>query len=106
VAAVSHLPLAAAAALTLTASGVPAWPVAAPLAAGGFRDTTRVASGDPRMARAICLTNAGPLVALLDAYIERLQTLRDDIQAGRAGAIEETFRAAKDARDAWQRGTR
>lgn len=104
VASVSHLPLVAATALTLTATTDSSWPEARILAAGGFRDTTRVASGDPRMARDICLTNAGPLAALLDAYIAQLQRMREAIDSGDEVAIETQFRAAKQARDAWLAG--
>lgn len=100
VAAISHLPLLAATALMLTATQDPAWELARQLAAGGFRDTTRVASGDPRMARDICLTNTQPLLAVLDAYLARLHTLRDQL-AAQDPAIEATFAAAKAARDAW-----
>lgn len=101
VAAISHLPRVAAAALMLTAAGDPSWPEAHLLAAGGFRDTTRVAAGDARMARDICLTNTGPLVACLDAYIERLRTLRDQIATGDA-ALAATFAAARARREEWQ----
>jgi prephenate dehydrogenase len=104
VAAVSHLPLVAATALTLTATDDPSWPEGRILAAGGFRDTTRVASGDPRMARDICLTNAEPLAALLDAYILSLQGIRDAILSGHVEDIEGQFRAGKQARDAWLAG--
>ncbi len=104
VAAVSHLPIVAATALTLTATGDISWPDGRILAAGGFRDTTRVASGNPRMARDICLTNAEPLAALLDAYIARLQEMRAAIQSGSPEAIEEQFRAGKLARDGWLEG--
>jgi len=100
VALVSHLPLVAACALVLTATDSPDWPLAGTLAAGGFRDSTRVASGDPRMARDICRTNAGPLLAGLDAYIEMLRGLRERISAGDR-SIEEAFVAAKRERDAW-----
>jgi prephenate dehydrogenase len=104
VAAVSHLPLVAATALMLTAAGDASWPQASHLAAGGFRDTTRVAAGDPRMARDICLTNAAPLATLLDAYITRLEGMRDAIRSARAEDIERHFREGKQARDAWLAG--
>ncbi|MBF6589919.1 MAG: prephenate dehydrogenase/arogenate dehydrogenase family protein [Ktedonobacterales bacterium] len=100
VAAISHLPLLAAAALALTASADPDWPEARRLAAGGFHDTTRVASGDPRMARDICLTNTQPVLACLDRYLATLQALRARVAAGDA-SIETCFAQAKRARDAW-----
>ena len=97
---VSHLPLLAASALMLTAAQSADTADGFALAAGGFRDTTRVASGSPRMARDICLTNTTPLVASLDAYISTLQALREQI-AGQSPTIEDTFVAARDARNRW-----
>ncbi|MFI5273436.1 MAG: prephenate dehydrogenase, partial [Ktedonobacterales bacterium] len=101
VAAVSHLPLMAATALMATVASDPAWPDAQRLAAGGLRDTTRVASGDPIMARDICLTNAAAIVGGLDGYISRLARLRDAIAAYDGDAIERVFSGARDARDQW-----
>lgn len=103
VALASHLPLVAASALTLTIARSPDATNALALAAGGFRDTTRVASGSPHMARDICLTNATPILALLDSYIATLQSFRDQIVA-QSPAIEEMFAGAKDARDGWLSG--
>jgi prephenate dehydrogenase len=101
VAAISHLPMVAAAALVETVAADPAWPEAAPLAAGGFRDTTRVASGSPAMARDICLTNGPAILAWLDAYQEALNRLRAAIAAGDAEAIERMFAQSREARDTW-----
>ncbi|HEU5348227.1 MAG TPA: chorismate mutase [Ktedonobacterales bacterium] len=100
VALVSHLPLLAASALVLTAEQSPDAADGFSLAAGGFRDTTRVASGSPLMARDICLTNTTPLVESLDAYIRMIQSLREHILE-RNPAIEGTFTAARDARTHW-----
>ena len=100
VALASHLPLVAASALMLTISESPDVADALALAAGGLRDTTRVASGSPRMARDICLTNSGPLSASLDTYIATLQSLRRQI-AEQDTVIEDSFTAARDVRDAW-----
>lgn len=100
VALVSHLPLLAASALTLTVEQSPNTTDGLSLAAGGYRDTTRVASGSPRMARDICLTNAAPLIASLDIYISTLQAFREQV-IEQDSAIEETFGAARDARERW-----
>jgi prephenate dehydrogenase len=100
VALVSHLPLLAASALTLTVAQAPDAADALTLAAGGFRDTTRVASGSPRMARDICLTNTTPLIASLDAYLKTLQSLRAQITE-QSPALEGAFETAKDARAHW-----
>jgi prephenate dehydrogenase len=86
VAAISHLPLVAAAALVeaVTGSAGPAaaadagwaedWPAAKRLAASGWRDATRLARGDPAMGAGILATNAGPVVARLKAYRHVLDT--------------------------------
>ena len=71
VAGISHLPLVLAAALVeavagrTTAEARPDWPLAAELAASGWRDMTRLARGDVEMGAGIAVTNAGPLAARL-----------------------------------------
>jgi prephenate dehydrogenase len=98
VALISHLPRVAASALVLAAAQATSWPLAQRLAAGGFRDTTRVASGNPALTLDICLTNAPALLSGLDAYIEVLGALRERIARGDV-TLEETFTSAKRARD-------
>jgi len=102
VAGASHLPLLAASALMRTLVASPDWPGVARLAAGGFRDTTRVAAGDPTMARDICLTNGDAILARLDAYLATLQELRAALAAQDGAALADIFAAAKAARDAWR----
>jgi prephenate dehydrogenase len=64
VAAVSHLPHLLAAALVRAADQINATlPLTLSLAAGGFRDTTRIAAGDPGLWADIMLANAAPLLA-------------------------------------------
>ena len=46
------------------------------LASSGFRDTTRLAAGDPTMYHDISLTNREAILSWLDAYSEQLQALR------------------------------
>ena len=66
VAGISHMELVVAAALAESVAGRgPDWPTAGPLAAGGWRDTTRVARGDPDMGAAILATNAPAVAARL-----------------------------------------
>jgi prephenate dehydrogenase len=100
VALISHLPRIAASGLVLTAAQSASWPVARALAAGGFRDTTRVASGDPAMTHDICSANSPALLSSLDAYIETLRSLRAQI-AKEDVMLEDTFASAKQARDDW-----
>jgi prephenate dehydrogenase len=100
VALVSHLPLLAAGALSLTVAQSAEVTEAYALAAGGFRDTTRVASGSPRMARDICLANSEPVGAALEDYIATLQRLQEQVTT-QSPAIEELFATARDARTTW-----
>jgi prephenate dehydrogenase len=105
VALVSHLPRIASSALVLAAAQSVSWPVAQKLAAGGFHDTTRVASGDPAMMLDICDANAPALLDGLDVYIEMLTSLRTQI-ATRDVTLEAIFASAKDTRDDWLRAQR
>jgi len=65
VAGISHLPLLVAAALVEAVAGTRDWPVAGALAAGGWRDATRLAHGDAVMGAAIVATNAPALATRL-----------------------------------------
>jgi prephenate dehydrogenase len=101
VALASHLPLIAATALMLAASRSPHWLPAQALAAGGFCDTTRVASSSSRMARDICLTNQQAILDMLDEYQETLTRLRRQIAAGDQAGIEQSFQLARQERETW-----
>lgn len=101
VAGASHLPLAVAVALVGALAEDPGWPLVASLAAGGYRDTTRVAAGDPIMGRDILLANREPVLARLDAFAASLERLRTAVVGGDGAAIEALLRAASDARRAW-----
>ena len=70
VAAISHAPLVLSAALVEAMAGLPDWPLARDLAAGGWAGMTRLARGDVAMGAGILATN-GPATA------ERLRALRD-----------------------------
>ncbi len=69
------------------------------IAAGGFKDITRIASSSPEMWEHICLSNSRPLIALIDAFIERLQQTKTDIAHADGAALIAAFSAAKDYRD-------
>ncbi|MCK4602164.1 MAG: prephenate dehydrogenase/arogenate dehydrogenase family protein, partial [Phycisphaerae bacterium] len=69
------------------------------VAATGFRDTTRLASGDPEMWRDILLTNRKAILDAIDAFDENLCHLRDLLQLADAPGIEKFLAAAKRRRD-------
>ena len=73
------------------------------LAAGGFRDFTRIASSDPVMWRDICLANREAIVKVLQDFRDNLDSLTDAIVKGDGDWLMETFERAKHARDAYVR---
>lgn len=72
------------------------------IAAGGFRDITRIASSSPVMWEAICMANTEQIVALLDAYIESLGAIRDTIKKRDSEQVYEFFDSARNYRDSFQ----
>src|ERR1700737_2972421 len=52
------------------------WPEASKLAAGGFRDMSRLAAGDPELYASVARTNRANLVEMLDAISAELTRLR------------------------------
>jgi prephenate dehydrogenase len=91
----SHLPHVVAAALAATL-----WAEDRELAATGFRDTTRVASGDPSIWKGILLQNRAAILTALDQFSDRLAEFRKAIEASDASAIDELLTKAKKVRDA------
>lgn len=97
---VSHLPQVVAMALVLTlARCEDRHPDAFRLAAGGFRDTTRVASSPPDLWRDIFATNADRLAAALDGFGVTLDELAGLVRAGDAPALAAALERARVARD-------
>ena len=101
VAAISHLPLVLSTALVRLNSSNPAWPEIAKLAANGFRDVSRLASGSPEMSRDICLTNREALGRWIDDFTRELQGLREMIEEGDERTLGRAFDGAWEARDRW-----
>jgi prephenate dehydrogenase len=74
------------------------------LAAGGFRDFTRIASSSPEMWRDICLANRDALCTLVEDYRRELAELLTLLERADGAGLERLFNHARDARDAWLRG--
>jgi len=80
VAVVSHVPhLVAATLMNAATVGAEHDGALLRLAAGGFRDMTRVAAGHPGIWPDICTENAGPIVAAIDALVHELTLMRDRV---------------------------
>jgi prephenate dehydrogenase len=64
----------------------------------GFRDTTRVAGGEPGMWHDIVKTNAGPLAAEVRELRDRAAALLESIERGRFDVVRDLLAEARDAR--------
>jgi prephenate dehydrogenase len=108
VAMVSHLPhLVAATLMNDAAAGAEEDAALLRLAAGGFRDMTRVAAGHPGIWPDICADNAVAIVAALDQLLADLGTMRQLVTAGdRAGLLATLERASAARRALPARATR
>ena len=100
-AAISHLPHLLAEALAVTAAEVP---LAFALAAGSFRDGTRVAASPPDLVRAMCESNSGQLLPALDQVIALLGRTRDSLACRNSVAeLVEAGHAARTRYDSFPR---
>ncbi|MGI9577805.1 MAG: prephenate dehydrogenase/arogenate dehydrogenase family protein [Microthrixaceae bacterium] len=83
VATVSHVPHLAAATLMAVADERASEHAALlRLAAGGFRDMTRIAAGDPAIWQDICRDNRDAILEVLDGYMESLAEMRGIVADG------------------------
>jgi prephenate dehydrogenase len=103
VATISHLPFLAASALVHTTQEVGKEDSAVwELAAGGFRDTSRVAASDTRMFLDILMTNQPAVLAQLDNYIEQLSDLRTLLENHDEAALAAKLAISQAARTQWK----
>jgi prephenate dehydrogenase len=99
VALVSHVPhLVAANLMALAAEGAEEHAAVLRLAAGGFRDMTRVAAGHPGIWLDICAENRDAIVAALDRLLTALGTTRDMVDKGDRDGLLATLEDARAGR--------
>ncbi|MFM7181815.1 MAG: prephenate dehydrogenase [Verrucomicrobiales bacterium] len=96
VARISHLPHLAAALLSQTAAG--GKPDLLAFAAGGFRDTTRVAAGPPDMWTEILLENRAALAPLVRQLGEACASAATALESADQSAIRQWLEQGKEAR--------
>src|SRR6266545_7901216 len=101
VAGVSHLPFMLSAALVDLVSRSPSWREMSPLAATGFRDMSRLASGDAEMHRDICMTNRVALARWMEETAQWLLDARDMIEDAESDQLLDLFTRARAAREDW-----
>lgn len=101
-AAISHLPHVIAASLVnLVKNADSKEGVMKMIAAGGFKDITRIASSSPTMWQQICLTNTENISKLLRDYIDDLNKIADCIDKRSTDDIYEFFDTAREYRESF-----
>jgi len=98
VASVSHLPHITAAALVQSVAGAGDMELVRTLAAGGFRDSTRIALGNPEVWRDICMSNRWALLAALKEFKVSLNTLEKYLTEPNREAVKDYLLQARDYR--------
>lgn len=101
-AAVSHLPHLIAASLVNTVHDLDSRDeIMKMIAAGGFKDITRIASSSPEMWEHICISNRENISEVMDTFIGLLEESRNHMRAGDGQAIYRTFERSRDYRDSF-----
>ena len=69
------------------------------LAAGGFKDITRIASSSPVMWQQICLKNSRNISHILEGYIQALERAKQAVDRGDEETLYSMFESSRDYRD-------
>jgi len=69
------------------------------IAAGGFKDITRIASSSPEMWEQICITNEANITKVLDRYIDQLEQLKQTLKKKAPKELYQFFEASRDYRN-------
>lgn len=69
------------------------------LAAGGFKDITRIASSSPVMWQQICLKNRENISRILGDYISALEQARNAVDSGSESTLYSMFETSRDYRN-------
>lgn len=101
-AAVSHLPHVIAASLVnLVKDSDSTDGIMKMIAAGGFKDITRIASSSATMWQQICLTNTDNIKSLLSDYIQSLENILRNLDARKEHELYDLFDSARIYRDSF-----
>ena len=76
------------------------------LAAGGFRDITRIASSSPEMWQQICTANSQNLSSILKRYIASLTEIQKELETGDSESIYRLFESSRDYRNSFSEENR
>jgi len=76
------------------------------LAAGGFKDFTRIASSSPEMWQQICLANKDSILTILDVYQTMITNIKESISDLKADHVYNFFEQSKTYRNTFQNKVR
>ncbi len=100
VAAISHLPhIIASSLVNLVKDHDNKEQVMKQVAAGGFKDITRIASASPEMWEQICITNREPIAQILKCYIHSLTQILEQVEQADQPSLHTFFATASTYRD-------
>jgi len=71
------------------------------VAAGGFKDITRISSSSPDMWQQICLTNKENVSTLLEHYIKALNIIHEKIESSDSESLYDFFNSARTYRESF-----
>lgn len=94
VAQISHLPHIAATALIKAVTSQ-----SLEFASTGFKDTTRIAAGDPDIWRDICMTNKREILKFLYSYERSIGRIKNLIREGKSYQLQREFAKSKSVRE-------
>ncbi len=101
-AAISHLPhIIAASLVNLVRDSDSKEGIMKMVAAGGFKDITRIASSSAQMWQQICLTNTDNISDLLSDYIDSLSQVKDNLDSHKEKELYQLFDDARIYRDSF-----
>jgi prephenate dehydrogenase len=76
------------------------------LAAGGFKDITRIASSSPQMWESVVLSNKEKIITIINKLIESLNKINEYIDSNNSQNIYSFFESAKNFRDSFSNSKR
>ena len=101
-AAISHFPHVVSASLVnLVAQSDSEDGIMKTIAAGGFKDITRISSSSPAIWQQVCLTNKTNILLLLQRYIKSLEDIKGLIEQADKEEIYQFFQNAREYRDSF-----
>ena len=71
------------------------------LAAGGFRDITRIASSSPEIWESICMANKENILNILEQLKNDIASFQQSLQSNKEGFLNRFFSSAKEYRDSF-----